>query len=347
MLNSAYWYTVLTFCLALILALVLTPLAGRLARRVGAVDVPGQIKHTHTIPTPRLGGLGMYLAFAIPVLLTLWWPILRADSLEVRRVVGLLVGMTLVEIMGVLDDRFDLPSRVQLLVIGIASLLAVLFFEIRIDILPNPLDGPLHLSLWLALPFTFFWLMGMTSTVNLLDGLDGLAAGVTAIAAGVLLVHTARLGQISLTPLPAALLGATLGFLPYNFHPAKLFMGSSGAYMLGFALAVLSVIGGAKVASALLVMGIPIMDVASIIIARIRQKTSPVSHADRNHLHHRLYDRGLSQRMVVLLYYTLSLIFGGLALLLPPGIYKLYALLILGLILLILLWAVTRPREPV
>jgi UDP-N-acetylmuramyl pentapeptide phosphotransferase/UDP-N-acetylglucosamine-1-phosphate transferase len=201
--------------------------------------------------------------------------------------------------------------------------------------------------MWFAVLFTLFWLAGMINTINWLDGVDGLAPGVAVIASGVMFVHTYRLQQFSIALLALALIGAVLGFLIYNFYPARIFMGSAGANVLGFTLGVLSIMGGAKVATVLLVLGIPILDVAWQIYNRLRHGKSPFT-ADRGHLHHRLLDRGLSQRAIVLLYYGLTAMLGALALVLPSGVYKLIALVIIGigaLLILIRLGEMTARRK--
>jgi UDP-GlcNAc:undecaprenyl-phosphate GlcNAc-1-phosphate transferase len=208
---------------------------------------------------------------------------------------------------------------------------------IFIEYVNNPLSSDpnarIVFPVWLTIGVTFFWMMGMMQTVNWLDGLDGLAAGVTAIAAIVLFIHSGfRLDppQQSVSLLPLALAGACLGFLPFNFAPARVFMGG-GAYTLGFALGALAIIGGAKVATVLLVMGIPILDVAFLIVWRRLSGRRPDA-GDRHHLHFRLHDMGLSQKTVVLGYYAFSAAFGALALIVPPRQYKLLALAVLGLV---------------
>ncbi len=168
----------------------------------------------------------------------------------------------------------------------------------------------------------------MMNTLNWLDGLDGLAGGVTLIAALVFTAHSLGLGQVSVALLPLALAGAVAGFLPHNFYPARVFLGSSGSMLLGYALGTFSIFGGAKTATALLVLGIPILDVAWQILNRIQSGRSPFQ-ADRRHLHHRLLEMGLSERGVVGIFYLVSLVFGGLALLLPSAQYKLVALTVL------------------
>jgi UDP-GlcNAc:undecaprenyl-phosphate GlcNAc-1-phosphate transferase len=185
--------------------------------------------------------------------------------------------------------------------------------------------------------------MGMINTVNWLDGLDGLAAGVSAIVATVLAVHMIREGQYSVALLPMALLGATLGFLPFNFNPARVFMGSSGSYFLGWGLAALGIIAGAKVATVLLAMGLPIMDVAWLIYHRWRRGGKPGFNG-RDHLHHRLVDIGFTQRQIVLGYYLFCTAFGALALGLGSRLFKLVALIVLtGAALAVLIWANRQP----
>ena len=190
---------------------------------------------------------------------------------------------------------------------------------------------------------TIFWFTGMMNTVNWLDGLDGLAAGVSAIVALFLAIHMIREGQLSVALLPVALLGATVGFLPSNFHPAKTFMGSNGSYFLGWALAALSIMGGAKVATVLLAMGLPILDVAWLIYNRWRRGGKPGFNG-RDHLHHRLLDIGFTQRQIVLGYYAFCAAFGGLALFLESRLYKVIALGVLGAAALtVFVWASRQP----
>jgi UDP-GlcNAc:undecaprenyl-phosphate GlcNAc-1-phosphate transferase len=258
----------------------------------------------------------------------------------------MLVGLTLVEMMGLIDDRQELGPLTQFGTLLVASAIVVVA-DVRIDQVTNPLGTPIDFPVWFALLFTVFWLTGMSVTVNWLDGLDGLAAGVTLIASVILFVHTAfrqQPPQPTIALLPATLAGCALGFLPFNRYPARIFLGSSGAYFFGFTLACLSIIGGAKVATALLVLGIPVLDVAWQIVARLRRGTSPFL-ADRGHLHHRLYDLGLSQQRVVWLYWGLCAMFGLLALVLSSRVYKLGALVVMGLIVgAVLVW-VARKRE--
>ena len=342
-------------CGATTFALLFTPFAGNIGRRFGLVDRPGG-RRQHAGVIPRTGGLALYAAFVLTVLLTLllpwlfpslaeWFPI-RNDPNELRRLVALLIGATFCAGMGLLDDRYEFASGPQYLVMLTASLIAVggLIFIQRVN---NPLGSGLlwgadGLPWWLVWPLTIFWFMGMMNTVNWLDGLSGLVAGVAAILCIVLAIHMlfrADEPQLSVALLPVALLGTTLGFLPFNFAPARIFMGSSGSYFLGFAIATLGIIGGARVATVMLILGLPALDVAWLIIQRWRRHGTP-GQDGRDHLHFRLLDLGLRERTIVLGYWLFCALFGALTLLLDDRLYKLVALLLLGaLALSVLLWA--------
>ncbi len=351
------WLMVLSFFAALLLAAGLTPLARRLGERAGWFRRPTP-RHIHTRPTARSGGLALALAGTAALLLVLLLSSRPAEealrysrNIEAVRVGLLLLGSLLTLGLILYDDVREMSPPAKLAAqVGVA-LVAVFPYFLAPDLKPplglvieqvqNPLGGTIHLPTAIAVLFTLFWVVGMMNTVNWLDGLDGLAGGVTAIAALLLFIHTLRLGQYSLAPLCLALLGACLGFLPYNFHPARVFMGDSGAMYLGYFLAILSIIGGAKIATALLVLGVPILDVAWVIIFRLSRGRSPLQ-ADRGHLHHRLLDLGLSQVQIVLLFYGFCAGFGALALLLPSGLYKLLALIVMALAVGGLLWWLSR-----
>lgn len=318
---------ILIFVTSFLSAIALTPLATYIAVRTGVIDQPSP-RRIHDKPMPRLGGLAIFFAFIVGVYFSLPYP--RTDLGELERIKGLVIGCVLMFLIGLVDDYHELKSVPQLIAQFVAALIAIGSGVLVIQI-SNPFSGtlPLYFQEWFGVLFTAFWLVGMVNTINWLDGIDGLAAGVSVIAGSVMFLHTFRLQQFSISLLALALIGAALGFLLFNFSPARIFMGSAGANVLGFALGVLSIIGGAKVATALLVLGVPILDVAWQIISRLRAGKSPFV-ADRGHLHHRLLDLGLSQRTIVILYYTLSAIFGILALILPSGVYKLIALVVIG-----------------
>ncbi|HID90062.1 MAG TPA: undecaprenyl/decaprenyl-phosphate alpha-N-acetylglucosaminyl 1-phosphate transferase [Anaerolineales bacterium] len=316
------------FAVAAVAAAVLTPFSAWIGRRLGLVDRPGG-RRTHRGEVPRLGGLALFLAFVIALGIGQAFRIPTADPNESRRLLGLILGSLWMFLVGLADDRWDLSPAVQILAQLVAGGIAIatLIFIERVN---NPLtDEVLVFPPILVGLLTLFWVAGMINTVNWLDGLDGLAAGVGAILCIVLAVHMHRTGQPSVAILPLALLGATVGFLPYNFHPARVFMGSTGAFFLGYALAALGIIAGARVATVLLVMGVPIVDVAWQILNRLRHRRSP-ARADRGHLHYRLLDLGLSQRTIVLAYWAFCGLFGLLALSISSRLYKLIALLTLG-----------------
>ncbi len=337
---------IIVFAAAFLVAIALTPVAMWLSSRFGTMDQPAE-RRVHAIPTPRFGGLPLIGAFFVAVAVSLLYP--RSDSAELVRLAGLGAGAIVLFLVGAYDDHRELSAApqfmAQIAAAGIAVASGVLIREVQ-----NPLPGllssdkTLDFDTWFAALFTVFWIVGMINTVNWLDGIDGLAAGVVAIAGIVLFIHTVRLEQFSISLLALALVGAVAGFLLFNFPPARIFMGSAGALVLGYLLGVLSIIGAARVAFALLVLGLPIMDVAWQIITRVRAGQSPFV-ATRTHLHHRLLDAGLSQRAIVLLYYLFSALFGLLALVLPIPIYKLVALVVIGTGALLLLVKIGHTAE--
>jgi len=334
----------IVFAVAAVSAAVLTPLSARLGRRLGLVDRPGG-RRAHRGEVPRLGGVGLFLAFTIALAVGLALRIPTADPNEPLRLLGLVVGSTWMFLLGLADDRWDLHPLIQLagqLIAGIIAILALIFIE-RVN---NPLtDRQIVFGPVPVVGLTMFWMVGMINTVNWLDGLDGLAAGVGAILCVVLAIHMYRVGQPSVVILPLALMGAAVGFLPYNFYPARVFMGSTGALFLGYALGCLGLVAGARVATVLLVMGVPIVDVAWQILDRARHGHSLI-RGDRGHLHFRLLDVGLSQRAIVLTYWAFCAFFGLLALVISSRLYKLLALLVMaGLVVLALLFLSHR-RSP-
>jgi len=327
----------LVFALSTGITLALTPLAIRLGERWGLVALPGG-RRKHAGRLVRIGGLALYPAFLVATLATLGLP--RSDPLELTRLTGVLLGMGLVWAFGLLDDRFNLSKRAQIAALVLAALVAVAF-KVFIEIFNNPFaDQQMQVGWYLMLPLTILWLAGMSNTVNMLDGLDGLATGVTALAALVLFVHMLRLGQFSVSLLPLALLGCCLGFLPYNLNPARIFLGG-GAYLLGYALGALSIVAGAKVASALLVVWVPIVDVAWQIYARWRRGQA-IGLGDRGHLHFRLLDLGWPQNRIVLLYCAITAVLGAVALLVSSRLLKLVVLVAVGLAIMGALAVLTR-----
>ncbi|HZY44157.1 MAG TPA: MraY family glycosyltransferase [Anaerolineae bacterium] len=339
---------IFVFLIAFILSFALTPIAARIGLRLNMTDDPGG-RRQHAGRIARTGGIALYISFVAAILISQTLNLPRSDPNESTRLIGLLIGTTIMFLFGLIDDRVELKPGLQFVAQFTASIVAIGSLII-IERFSNPFTNqPTIIEswwTWIIVPLTVFWLMGMMNTVNWLDGLDGLAAGIAAIFSFILLLAmlhetSTQQPQISLTPLPLALLGATLGFLPYNFHPARVFMGSSGAMLLGFVLGSLGIIGGAKVATVLLVLAVPILDVAWLIVSRIRHHRSPMQ-GGRDHLHFRLLDLGLSQRQIVIGYWIVSALFGALALLIEARIYKLLALGILGVVTLGVMIALSK-----
>ncbi len=290
----------------------------RFAIWIGVVDQPNQRK-VHTKVMPRLGGLAIYLAFVVAFIIML--PQIEVMDAGKRALAwALFVGGSMIALLGAVDDKYNLSPKIKFLVQIIAAIIVVVGFDLRIDFINIPFLNAHTLPDWFSIPFTIFWIVGVTNAVNLIDGLDGLAAGVSAIATATLLVMAIFMGNEIVIILTAILLGSILGFLVYNFHPAKIFMGDSGALFLGFCLATLSISGFKQAAvvsfvAPLLILGVPITDTLFAIVRRIVNKT-PISEADKNHLHHRLMSLGLSHLQTVLVIYLISISFGILAILL-------------------------------
>lgn len=292
-------------------SLLVTPAVILLAKRTGALDKPDARK-VHKKPIPRIGGLAIYAGFMAAVIFVAIK--FGLDAEMVRETVGLVLSGSLIVALGLIDDYKNLPAKIKLLgQIGAAALL-VAAFDVRIDFITDPFGDYIYLE-WFAVPATMFWLVGLTNTVNLIDGLDGLAAGVSAIASFTIMLIALEQDFILVAVLTAALAGAALGFLKYNFNPAQIFMGDTGSMFLGFMLAGISVTGAVKsVATIALVvpvfaLGLPILDTTFAIVRRVRGGV-PIFKPDKGHLHHRLLSVGFTQRQAVLLMYVISALFG-------------------------------------
>ncbi|WP_256759654.1 glycosyltransferase family 4 protein [Cohnella sp. WQ 127256] len=308
----------ISFIVALVLALVLTPLVKKLAIRVGAMDIPNQRK-VHTRIMPRLGGVAIYAAFTVGLLLILpWLPEGTLSAHDRNLISGLLVGGTLIVLLGALDDKYDLSAKLKLLVQIGAACIVVFGFDVKIDLLNIPFGSAMQpLGEWLSIPLTIFWIVGVTNAINLIDGLDGLAAGVSGIAIATILVMGIIMGNSTVVLISTVLLGAVVGFLFFNFHPAKIFMGDSGSLFLGFALATLSMLGFKQITvvsfvTPLLIIGVPLSDTFFAIIRRWVHK-KPIFAPDKGHLHHCLQQLGFSHRKTVLIIYGIAAFFGGCA----------------------------------
>ena len=293
-------------------ATALVPVAMIAARRLGLVAVPGG-RHIHLRPTPMLGGWALYLAFAAAIA----WYLGVSDW----RVIGLLTVCGLATLLFTYDDAFQMPALVKLGVEVGLSLVAIAGFGMQITFFTLFGDHVIHLGLF-AYPLTLLWLLGMQNTINLLDGVDGLAAGVVAVMAAILAAAAISKGnQEDVVVLSVALAGCCLGFLLFNFHPAKIFMGDSGSHFLGLAVGLLSIMGVAKVAVGfalavpLVALAVPIADTGWAIVRRRRAGLS-IAHADTRHIHHQLLDFGLTQPQICLVFYGATALLGSIGLML-------------------------------
>lgn len=297
---------IVAFLVALAITYVITPIVSKLAIKIGAIDKPDARKVHHGV-IPRLGGLAICIGYMASVL----WNVPHTHSLF-----GLLLGSTILVIVGIWDDVKQIDPKTKLMgqIIAAAVLVA---YGIRVDFLAIPWGGMLYLEYW-SVPLTIFWIVGFTNIVNLIDGLDGLAAGISFIACIAIGIVTFQMGQYELTCITLALAGSACGFLRYNFNPAKIFMGDTGSMLLGYTLAAISVMGAVKTAAVaalvvpVIVLGLPILDT---LFAIIRRKISgrPIFKPDKSHVHHRLLAQGLTQKQTVLLMYVITALLASVA----------------------------------
>jgi len=328
--------------LAFVLALILTPLAIWLGLKTGAAAVPGG-RRLHTKTTSRLGALPLAGAFTSAAIAAQFLNFSTTDPNERTRFFGLMLGSALIFVVAILDDHFQLAALPQFAAQFVAAFISALFL-IFIERFRNPLNNQeLVLPALVSVLITLFWFMGMMNTVNWLDGVDGLAGAVCLIATIVTAIHMLREGQTSVALLPMALAGALMGFLVFNLPQAKIFLGG-GALYLGYVLGALGIIGGAKIALLLLVMGLPIADVAWQIIDRALHGRNP-AQGDRGHLHFRLQDVGWSARRIVLVYSLVCAGFGAVALSAEPASFKLMLLGGLGVFVLAALVILAKRKK--
>lgn len=320
-----------TMLIGFIAACALTPVVRSFALRRGILDRPSLPRKLHQTPVPLLGGLAMVTAFLVAVGAALVFGWLPGTHIQPRYLAGLAAALGLLVLGGSLDDVHDLPPQKQIIWPLAAALIAIAS-GIGTDVITNPFGGLIYLGGFSAI-FTFFWLMGMTYTTKFLDGLDGLVTGVSGIGALVIAAVSMmkEVSQPDTAILALAFAGVCAGFLVFNFHPAKIFLGEGGSTAAGFLLGVLAIISGGKIATTLLVLGLPILDAAVVILRRLIQGRSPVA-ADRSHLHFRLLDLGFTQRQTALFLYFIAAFFGASTLVLR-GTEKLAALAVLASIL--------------
>lgn len=302
--------------LTMILAFLITPLIKKLACKIGAVDKPNS-RRINKVPMPTAGGLAIYIAFSISVLF--FFP----DLIPIKYAIHLVISSGIVVVTGLIDDIFELKPRQKLMGIVLAALYVCFVFDVTVSTISIPHIGAIPLQ-WLSYPFTILWIAGLTNAINLVDGLDGLASGISIIALttiGIIGYVASATDAVKLqVPLTIfILLMSVLGFFPFNFYPAKIFLGDTGALLLGFLISVLS-IQGLKNATLitlitpLVILGVPITDT---LFAMIRRKLNnkPISSADKMHLHHRLISLGFTHRGAVLTIYSMAIIFSIIALL--------------------------------
>ncbi|MDR0838209.1 MAG: undecaprenyl/decaprenyl-phosphate alpha-N-acetylglucosaminyl 1-phosphate transferase [Oscillospiraceae bacterium] len=341
MVNQIYLQIALAFIAALVIAFAATPIVNAFAHRVGAIDVPKDYTRVHDHPIPLLGGLAIFLGFLMAV-------VLFADVS--KQVQGMLLGAVVVVISGVIDDITPMKWYVKLLFQISAALIAV-FHGIVVRTISNPIlfSASEFLSFGrFSIPVTVLWIIGITNSVNLIDGLDGLACGVSGISSVTMLVIAMLVSDLNLAVIMAALAGACIGFLPYNLNPAKIFMGDTGALLLGYILSTTSIMGLFKFyaiisfAVPFLVIGLPLFDTAFAFVRRISKGQNPLSHRDRGHFHHRLIDMGLSQKQAVAILYAISGILGLSAVVITTSGEMRAIIIVLAFILAAVLWQSVR-----
>jgi UDP-GlcNAc:undecaprenyl-phosphate GlcNAc-1-phosphate transferase len=299
----------LVFFTAFVLSFFFTPVARQLAFKLGILDIPKDDRKVHKEPIPYLGGAAIYASAIFTMLIF--------SELD-KTSVSIMIGGTVVFLIGLIDDINDISPKLKLAGQIIAAMIAV-YGGAKINYITNPIPGYNVIYLeHFATPISILWIVGITNTINLVDGLDGLASGVAAISASTMMFMASISGFDYILLECAVIAGSSLGFLPYNFNPAKIFMGDTGSLFLGYMLAVISILGFLKTVTLaaiiimVLVLGIPLFDTFFAIVRRIRNK-KPIMEADRGHVHHRLLAKGFTQRQTVLILYIVSILFGAAA----------------------------------
>jgi UDP-GlcNAc:undecaprenyl-phosphate GlcNAc-1-phosphate transferase len=343
-----YWH-LLVFALALVSTLLITPLSIWIARRFDIIDYPDE-RRVNTLPTPRLGGIAIFCGISLSLGLFFLLGHIFSDVFTLRGItrgvnyLGVAASLTVIFVVGLLDDFFGLSASVKFVGQILAAIIATAS-GVLLERLINPIGGGIiDLGLF-AYPITVFYLVAFANIINLIDGLDGLAAGIVAISAGALFVLTLSKNGYDAAIMSMALVGACLGFLWFNFHPARIFMGDSGALLLGFALGVISLFGVLRTPALtsllvpVVVAGIPVIDTFTSIIRRLRTKTS-IAQADVQHIHHRFINLGFGQRTTVLIMYCLSALLALCAVLLAnyAGVIRITVFIILCVGVILFVW---------
>lgn len=324
--------TILAFFVALIMTFATTPVAERVAHMIGAIDVPKDSRRMHKKPIPRLGGIAIFFGFLVSMLIF---------GVMTKEMIAIIISSFMIVVLGILDDRKPIKAIYKLIVQIICAFIVAYFGGVTIDAVTNPniFSPNVYMELKMfSIPVTIFWIVAITNAVNLIDGLDGLAAGVASISSICLMIISLMLNQYYIAVFTACIAGACFGFLPFNFNPAKIFMGDSGSTFLGFALACISIEGMFKgyavisFAVPLLVLALPLFDTTVAILRRIKNR-QPIMAPDRGHLHHKLIDMGFTQKQAVGILYTISALLGISAVILTGfGMLRALALLIIALV---------------
>lgn len=308
-MNFANLY-IMAFVLSCLISFAMTPVAKKIAFKVGAIANPRK-RDMHSKPIPRMGGIAIVSGFMITLLISIRF----ITVLDWKQVIGIGTGALIIFLLGFFDDIFELSAKLKFFIQILAATIVTLSgVSIPFISIPFMGDTPMFLDM-LSLPITVIWIVGITNAVNFIDGLDGLAAGVSSIASLCLMVLSIYSGYPIAILLTTILAGSCLGFLPYNFNPASIFMGDTGSTFLGFILAVTSILGLLKsytivtIIVAVLVLGLPVFDTSFAIIRRLLAG-KPITQPDRGHLHHRLVDKGYSQKQAVITLYAISGVFG-------------------------------------
>lgn len=297
---------VIAFFFAFVIAFLITPIARKLAIKVGALDVPKTERKIHKDSMPYFGGIAIYIA--IIACMYVFLPSTKTNT-------SVMIGASLLVLVGIIDDMYEMPAKIKLGFQIIAAAIAI-YGGVRINFITNPFEATgLSLLSTLSIPITLIWIVGITNTINLIDGLDGLAAGVSGIAACTLLLTDVTKGYSFIVVECAIVAGAAFGFLPHNFNPAKIFMGDTGSMLLGYMLSIISILGAVKSVAVITLMvpifaiGLPILDTLFAIIRRLINK-KPIMEADKEHLHHQLMKKGLNHKQTVLVLYAISIFLG-------------------------------------
>src|SRR3989338_11269403 len=318
------------FSVTLILSIIFTLLIRRFALRLQVIDKPDGGRKLHSSPRPLLGGVAIFVAFWLVIgYLTLFHPVYGIEILN-RKLLGAFVARILLVVLGIADDARQLSAKARLFATALITILAITVGTLAIEKVNNPWGSTLELSLMIGNVLVFFWLLGMMYTTKVLDGLDGLATGIVTIGAFIIFffTQTTKYYQPNVGLIALVFAAACLGFLLFNFYPARIFLGEAGSLFLGFMLAVLAVIAGSNMAIAALVMAVPIADLARVMYTRLRRRQS-LFQGDREHLHFQLLDHGWRHGWVVVFFYAVAIVLGVTTLFLQST----QKLVLLGLVL--------------